>query len=1317
MNGKTTNGKNRTFTIVCMVLLCVLTVAFAKVFGFIKSVNADAKAISDESLHACTKITEPVFDAPSITVLTHGYGCDASAWSNDYYLSSSNKNESFNKLAYNSESLIAAIGRQLNDDYDLYYMKGEDIRGISTDDYDYAKFDLHKLDLYDYSIENKEVDRIATATKHIVLLFESGVTTESHQAVYKQFGWFLDTISMQYKELSGKLPRYNLVAHSRGGITNIQYATEHPYNVAALFSLGTPYNGSALGEITAVLELLGMAQDGQILYDGVKDIMDESKSVEIRNAWNAAYTPDADINAVAYGTMTSFDFARKFIEEVATNNDYNKVSGLIDILTSAVDYADNHPADTQIILDVFEGLIEIVDSFLYGCYGASSEMSEDIKDILKLYQVINGKAVLMDDLFIDVNSQLGLGFSDGIGYNGFKRYVKIFDESDYVLNRAQPTQPAAAHNLEPMNAHYVKSISKSLVYGKSTVDVPMIRDNSDGTVTADGSHALKFVSNASANRRMSAPNSVINLYSIDENNRLKLESIGADELSFTFKDNESYLFVFKEISQSTVYSFNITDMLNKNSNVINLAPREDRAFMFTPTSSGYYILETSAAVEIEWGGITKLGSNKYYIYLDSDVINPVIIKNNLSSALTISLIITEPDKMTMNEKRQLTSADKVYAFTNPYVKEVEFQLKLTWQSGANTATVYRSDNTAIGSFVSETNAKTIFFTLAPNEVCYVVYDIESSASVEILPSRNQLKWKIDGTYMSNDVTLARGNTYNIQLVLFRDGEEFDCCTSFSGFINDAVFKFTNNNLEITYMGDIGDNVVIIPLLYPEYPLRVTAGMGREDYGYIVTLDKAGGSGGTDRVEANYNRDMPYAIKPFRTGYRFLGFYADRYTKGRQYYDSEMQSVRKWDMETDATLYAQWEPCTYRITFNQAGGVGGTTSAVVMYDDVLPLVELPKRTGYNFLGYFTSPSGGKCYYEFFNPDDMEEDYYYLYFARVCDFAYDITLYAQWESMTWSVGVWASLSDRGLTSIPDQSFRLSRDEKKVYYVPGIKDYEAKSWRLTYSAGTIASGTETAINMTNLCVGNYDSYMLTIYYLYSPEPESCVAAGTMITLSDGSRKAVEDLTGNEMLLVWNMRTGAFDSAPILFIDRDPLRIYKVINLEFSDGTVVRVVSEHGFWDFDLNRYVYLDENAAQYIGHWFNKQTENADGTYGWASVRLDGVKIEFESTEVYSPVTYSHLCYYVDGMLSIPGGIMGLFNIFEVDEQTLKIDEKAFLEDLDEYGLFTYEEFFEIYPVSEKVFEAFNGKYLKVAIGKGIITYNKIGELIERYSNFF
>lgn len=53
----------------------------------------------------------------------------------------------------------------------------------------------------------------------------------------------------------------------------------------------------------------------------------------------------------------------------------------------------------------------------------------------------------------------------------------------------------------------------------------------------------------------------------------------------------------------------------------------------------------------------------------------------------------------------------------------------------------------------------------------------------------------------------------------------------------------------------------------------------------------------------------------------------------------------------------------------------------------------------------------------------------------------------------------------------------------------------------------------------------------------------------------------------------------------------------------------------------------------------------------------------------------------------------------------------------YGLFTYEEFAEILPVPEVIFEAFGGQYLKIAIGKGIITHEKLEELIVRYSKFF
>lgn len=234
---------------------------------------------------------------------------------------------------------------------------------------------------------------------------------------------------------------------------------------------------------------------------------------------------------------------------------------------------------------------------------------------------------------------------------------------------------------------------------------------------------------------------------------------------------------------------------------------------------------------------------------------------------------------------------------------------------------------------------------------------------------------------------------------------------------------------------------------------------------------------------------------------------------------------------------------------------------------------------------------------------------------------------------------------------------------------------------------------------------------------KPTACIIDNSFITLSDGTQKAVEELTGDEKLLVWNFFTGTFDTAPILFVDHDPAQVYEVINLTFSDGTTVKVISEHGFWDFDLNEYVFLRNDAAKYIGHWFNKQTTDENGNFTYTRVQLTNVIVQNGFTSAWSPVTYGHLCYYVNGMLSMPGATTGLINIFNVDTDTMKIDETKYLEDIAEYGLFTYEEFAAIYPVSEVIFEAFGGKYLKVAIGKGLLTEEMLESLIARYSVFF
>ena len=59
-----------------------------------------------------------------------------------------------------------------------------------------------------------------------------------------------------------------------------------------------------------------------------------------------------------------------------------------------------------------------------------------------------------------------------------------------------------------------------------------------------------------------------------------------------------------------------------------------------------------------------------------------------------------------------------------------------------------------------------------------------------------------------------------------------------------------------------------------------------------------------------------------------------------------------------------------------------------------------------------------------------------------------------------------------------------------------------------------------------------------------------------------------------------------------------YQVIPDTYSYGTMVTLAPRFGiwqpqlttgvsFWDYDLNKYVYLDRNAADYIGHTFAKQ----------------------------------------------------------------------------------------------------------------------------------
>lgn len=169
----------------------------------------------------------------------------------------------------------------------------------------------------------------------------------------------------------------------------------------------------------------------------------------------------------------------------------------------------------------------------------------------------------------------------------------------------------------------------------------------------------------------------------------------------------------------------------------------------------------------------------------------------------------------------------------------------------------------------------------------------------------------------------------------------------------------------------------------------------------------------------------------------------------------------------------------------------------------------------------------------------------------------------------------------------------------------------------------------------------------------------------------------------------------------------LYRVIKLQFSNGKEVHIVGEHGFYDIDLKKYVYITEdNVDDFIGHSF----ATTDDIKNMTTTTLVGYEIVEEVTSIYSPITYSYLNCFVDGILTITNFSDGLINMFEFGDD-MCYDLEKMQADIEKYGLYTYEDFAE-YATLEQ-FNAFNGKYLKVSVEKGLITYDELIDLLKTF----
>ena len=445
----------------------------------------------------------------------------------------------------------------------------------------------------------------------------------------------------------------------------------------------------------------------------------------------------------------------------------------------------------------------------------------------------------------------------------------------------------------------------------------------------------------------------------------------------------------------------------------------------------------------------------------------------------------------------------------------------------------------------------------------------------------------------------------------------------------------------------------------------------------VTYNANGGSCGT--TSEKYTGTALTLPTPTRDGYWFVGWY-DAAEGGNKIGDAGA----KYNPANEITLYAHWqEQIKYTVTYNANSGSCGTASAT--YEGSALILPTPTRPGYTFNGWYTAASGGT------KIGDAGATY---------TPTANTTLYAQWTAMpTYTITIG---SQSNATVTVDKTSTYEGDTVSVTVT--FSKNNSKSLTVKDASGnTVLSKSD---------AGTYTFTMPASNVTIEASSSGCFAEGTLITLADGTQKPIEEITYDDYLLAWDFNTGKYVVTVPSLIESYDIGEYRVINLNFADGTTVRVVTEHGFFDVEANNFVYIDEtNVDSYVGHNFVKVAPN--GTY--ESVELVGYEVTVENVRYYTIQTAIYNNCIAENMFTLTSPPEMLdndewFDYFEIGEG-MKYDEEKMQADIAKYGLYTYEDFAEY--VTYEQFIAFNGPYLKVLVGRGVLTFEQILELIATY----
>lgn len=160
-------------------------------------------------------------------------------------------------------------------------------------------------------------------------------------------------------------------------------------------------------------------------------------------------------------------------------------------------------------------------------------------------------------------------------------------------------------------------------------------------------------------------------------------------------------------------------------------------------------------------------------------------------------------------------------------------------------------------------------------------------------------------------------------------------------------------------------------------------------------------------------------------------------------------------------------------------------------------------------------------------------------------------------------------------------------------------------------------------------------------------CLAEGTMITLADKSRKAIEDIEYTDNLLVWDFDNGEFATAKPLWIKKVQ-KAEEYNHIIFEDGTELNTVADHRVFNMELQKFTYTMNEEDTPIGTKVFKE----DGTV----TKLIGREVVKKEVEYYNIITDYHMNLFANGILTS----LRLNNLYKIENMKFVKDNRELVD---------------------------------------------------------